>query len=161
VAPPKCAKPNYLRRIAKSWDAAGIVVDCGVERSMPLPDGKLDVPVVCIDLDPQKRKKLLQRGARSINVAFVNADSDLFARMAANELLNISDVKASFVLTCYNDEIYISARAIDEINVQVMMEKLGGGGHLNIAGAQMRTPVEEAKKELQRVIDETIEEAES
>ena len=80
---------------------------------------------------------------------------------AANELLNISDVKASFVLTCYNDEIYISARAIDEINVQVMMEKLGGGGHLNIAGAQMRTPVEEAKKELQRVIDETIEEAES
>ena len=80
---------------------------------------------------------------------------------AANELLNISDVKASFVLTCYNDEIYISARAIDEINVQVMMEKLGGGGHLNIAGAQRRTPVEEAKKELQRVIDETVEEAES
>ena len=80
---------------------------------------------------------------------------------AANELLNISDVKASFVLTRYNDEIYISARAIDEINVQVMMEKLGGGGHLNIAGAQMKTPVEDAKKELQRVIDETIEEAES
>ncbi len=97
VAPPKCAKPNYLRRIAKSWDAAGIVVDCGVERSMPLPDGKLDVPVVCIDLDPQKRKKLLQRGARSINVAFVNADSDLFARMAANELLKHDFLSYAYV----------------------------------------------------------------
>ena len=80
---------------------------------------------------------------------------------AANELLNISDVKASFVLTCFNGEIYISARAIDEINVQLMMEKMGGGGHLNIAGAQMKTPVDEAKKELEKVIDETIEEAES
>ncbi len=80
---------------------------------------------------------------------------------AANELLNISDVKASFVLTCYNGEIYISARAIDEINVQLMMEKMGGGGHLNIAGAQMKTPVDEAKKELEKVIDETIAEAES
>ena len=80
---------------------------------------------------------------------------------AANELLNISDVKASFVLTCFNGEIYISARAIDEINVQLMMEKMGGGGHLNIAGAQMKTPVDEAKKELEKVIDETIAEAES
>ena len=57
---------------------------------------------------------------------------------AANELLNIAGVKASFVLTQYNDEVYISARAIDEINVQVMMEKMGGGGHMNIAGAQVK-----------------------
>ena len=55
---------------------------------------------------------------------------------AANDLLNIVGVKASFVLTEFNDTIYISARAIDEVNVQVIMEKLGGGGHLNIAGAQ-------------------------
>ena len=52
---------------------------------------------------------------------------------AANELLNIAGVKASFVLTQYNNEVYISARAIDEVNVQVMMEKMGGGGHMNIA----------------------------
>ena len=54
---------------------------------------------------------------------------------AANELLNIAGVKASFVLTSYNNEVYISARAIDEVNVQVMMERMGGGGHLNIAGS--------------------------
>ena len=55
---------------------------------------------------------------------------------AANELLNIKGVKASFVLTEYQNRIYISARSIDEINVQVIMEKMGGGGHLNVAGCQ-------------------------
>ncbi len=56
----------------------------------------------------------------------------------SNELLNIIGIKASFVFTEYNNKIYISARSIDSINVQLMMEKLfGGGGHLNIAGAQL------------------------
>ena len=54
---------------------------------------------------------------------------------AANELLDIIGIKASVVLTPYNGKIYVSARSIDEINVQVMMEKLGGGGHRTIAGA--------------------------
>ena len=56
---------------------------------------------------------------------------------AANELLDIIGIKASVVLTPYNGKIYVSARSIDEINVQVMMEKLGGGGHRTIAGAQL------------------------
>lgn len=73
---------------------------------------------------------------------------------AANELLNIAGVKASFVLTEYNNEVYISARAIDEINVQVMMERMGGGGHMNIAGAQVKAPVEETEKMLKEVIDQ-------
>lgn len=47
---------------------------------------------------------------------------------AANELLNIVGVKASFVLTEYEGKVYISARAIDEVNVQIIMERLGGGG---------------------------------
>ena len=53
-------------------------------------------------------------------------------------LLNIKGIKASFVLTQYNQMIYISARSIDEVNVQVIMEKLGGGGHMNVAGAQLK-----------------------
>ena len=59
------------------------------------------------------------------------------AAQAANELLSVVGVKASFVMTNYNNMVYISARAIDEINVQLIMERLGGGGHLNIAGAQL------------------------
>ena len=56
---------------------------------------------------------------------------------AANELLNIKGIKASFVLTEYQNQIYVSARSIDEVNVQIIMERLGGGGHINTAGCQM------------------------
>ncbi|MDE7063209.1 MAG: DHH family phosphoesterase, partial [Lachnospiraceae bacterium] len=56
---------------------------------------------------------------------------------AADELLNIVGIKASFVLTEYQSKIFVSARSIDEINVQKIMERLGGGGHLNTAGVQL------------------------
>lgn len=56
---------------------------------------------------------------------------------AANELLDIKDIEASIVLTEYNNRIYLSARSIDSVNVQVIMERLGGGGHGTMAGAQM------------------------
>lgn len=79
---------------------------------------------------------------------------------AANELLNIAGVKASFVLTAYNHEVYISARAIDEVNVQVMMERMGGGGHLNIAGAQVKATVEETEQMLKDIIDQLCQEGE-
>ena len=57
---------------------------------------------------------------------------------AANELLNVRNIKASFVLTPYNDQIYISARSLGKINVQTLMEDFGGGGHMNLAGAQVK-----------------------
>lgn len=56
----------------------------------------------------------------------------------ANELLDIQGIRASFVLTDLHDQIYVSARSLDNLNVQVIMEKLGGGGHLNMAAAQLR-----------------------
>ncbi len=56
---------------------------------------------------------------------------------AANELLDIKGIKASFIFTEYQGKVYISARSIDEVNVQIIMERIGGGGHMNIAGAQL------------------------
>ena len=78
---------------------------------------------------------------------------------AANELLNIVGIKASFVITEYQNKVYVSARSIDEINVQLIMEKMGGGGHLNVAGAQFadRT-VMQVKRMIQDTIDQMIEE---
>lgn len=77
----------------------------------------------------------------------------------ANELLNIKGIKASFVCTPYNDQIYISARSIDEVNVQLIMEKLGGGGHINLAGAQLKgCTCEEAKELLKETLKGMIEE---
>ncbi len=60
----------------------------------------------------------------------------IVAAQAANELLNIKGVRASFTCTEYQNKIYVSARSIDEVNVQVIMEKLGGGGHMSAAGCQ-------------------------
>lgn len=78
---------------------------------------------------------------------------------AANELLNIVGVKASFVLTEFKGRIYVSARAIDEVNVQLIMERLGGGGHLNIAGAQLDgVTIEGAKQQLKDTIVQMTEE---
>lgn len=77
---------------------------------------------------------------------------------AANELLDIAGIKASVVMTDYNHAVYISARSIDEVNVQVMMEKLGGGGHRTIAGAQLGgVSIEEAKTRVKAVIKEMLE----
>ena len=82
----------------------------------------------------------------------------VFASKIANSLLDISNVKASFVLTKYRGKVYISARSIDEVNVQVMMERLGGGGHINMAGAQLENvEVEEAKNMIKQEIDRMIE----
>ena len=82
----------------------------------------------------------------------------IIGAQAANELLDISEIKASFVLTEYNGKIYVSARSIDEVNVQVIMEKLGGGGHMNASGAQFNhTDMDEAVACLKQVIDEMIE----
>ncbi len=78
---------------------------------------------------------------------------------AANELLNIKGIKASFVMTQYQGKIYFSARSIDEVNVQVIMERLGGGGHMNIAGAQMEdVSIEEAVRVMKHTLDTMIEE---
>ncbi len=83
----------------------------------------------------------------------------VLAAQAANELLDISGIKASFVLTVYNGRIFLSARSIDEVNVQIITEKLGGGGHINSAGAQFEhTNVEEAIAALKETIDQMIEE---
>ena len=78
---------------------------------------------------------------------------------AANELLNIVGIKASFVLTEYQGKIYVSSRSIDEINVQLIMERLGGGGHMNSAGAQLTDcTLDEAKRTIENTLDEMIKE---
>ncbi|MBR4753600.1 MAG: DHH family phosphoesterase [Lachnospiraceae bacterium] len=86
----------------------------------------------------------------------------IIAAQSANELLNIIGVKASVVLTEHNNIIYISARSMDEINVSKLMEKLGGGGHGNTAGAQVANgSIEEVKARVKELIDEMIREGEA
>lgn len=85
----------------------------------------------------------------------------IIGAQAANELLNIDGIKASFVLTLYNKKIYVSARSIDEVNVQVIMERMGGGGHMNSAGAQfLDSDMSMAVMTLKATIDDMIDEGE-
>lgn len=101
------------------------------------------------------------RGAFAISVCPAdNVESPtIVGAQAANELLNIVGIKASFVLTEYQGKIYVSSRSIDEINVQLIMERLGGGGHLNVAGAQLTDcSILEAKHIIQDTLDGMLEE---
>ena len=82
-------------------------------------------------------------------------DPTIIGSKIANTFLDIQDVKASFVLTEYNGKIFISARSIDELNVQLVMERLGGGGHINMAGAQLTgCTLEEGVEKIKEVLTE-------
>ena len=89
------------------------------------------------------------------------ASASVVGAQAANEMLDIVGIKASFVATKVGDTMYFSARSIDEVNVQLIMEKLGGGGHRTIAGAQIKDITEEeAIEKLKAVIDDMEEKGE-
>ena len=90
------------------------------------------------------------------------ASPTIVGAQAANELLNIKGIKASFVLTQYQGRIYVSARSIDEANVQVVMERMGGGGHMNMAGCQVdgAAGLDEVRGTIKATLDKMIEEGE-
>lgn len=98
-------------------------------------------------------------------VTVVNGDVEhitIIAAQVADELLNVKGIKSSFVLSEVDECIYISARALGDTNVQRIMELLGGGGHLGIAGAQLRdSTIDMAKQKLKEAIELYIEEGES
>lgn len=88
-------------------------------------------------------------------------DSSVICAKAADELLTISDITASFVLGRIGNKICISGRSIGDINVQIILEKLGGGGHITLAGAQVEgMTMEETKQELINRINEYFSEIE-
>lgn len=89
-------------------------------------------------------------------------DANIIAAKAADELLTIGGITASFVLGKIGDIVYISGRSIGDINVQIILEKLGGGGHITLAGAQVEgISIEEAKQELINRINEYFFETEN
>ena len=103
----------------------------------------------------KKKTEIIERSEivfDDVAVSYIDEDSEdsnVIAAQSADELLTIKDVKVSFVLVRNKDYINISGRSVGNVNVQVMMEYLGGGGHLNMAGAQIRTQdMEEAKAQL-------------
>ncbi len=108
----------------------------------------------------KQKNKIVSSSVEYRNCAIAKADFEsrdirIIASQAADELLNISQVDASFVVFRSGNVINISARSLGLVNVQVIMEKLGGGGHQTMAAAQLQDmTVSEAEEKLRKAIDE-------
>lgn len=88
-------------------------------------------------------------------------DSTLISAQAANDLLDINGVEASFVLTTDDERVHISGRSLGDISVQLILEELGGGGHLTSAGTQIKgISLEKAEEKLIKAIEKNLEEGE-
>lgn len=153
---------NFMTKTGvRTFEAAAYLRRCGAEVTRVRKLLRDDMAAYKARAEAVRHAEVYQ-GAFAISICPADRDVEsptIAGAQAANELLNIVGIKASFVLTEYNEKIYISSRSIDEINVQLIMERLGGGGHLNVAGAQMTgCTVEEAKKRIQETLDKMLEE---
>ena len=152
---------NFLTKTGvRTFEAAAFLRRCGADVTRVRK-------IFRTELEDYKAKSAVVRGAelyKGFAFAICNGDTaespTILGAQAANELLNIFGVRASIVLTSYKGQTYVSARAIDEVNVQLIMEKIGGGGHANMAGAQLTCTPEEARDMLRHTIDGMIEEGE-
>ena len=145
---------------AKTFDAAAFLRKKGADTDRVRK-------ILRVDLDFEKLKNEVVSSAENYKNGYAiaildnvgpNIEESVAKAEIANELINIKGIKASFVLSKSNDGYAISSRSIDEVNVQVLMEKLGGGGHRSSAGAVIKTEsFEEAVKKVKEIIDESIE----
>ncbi len=154
---------NFMQKTGvRTFEAAAYLRRCGAEvtrvRKMlrnDMADYKARAEVM--------RNAQVYHGAFAISVCPADKveSPTVVSAQSANELLNIIGIKASFVMTEYQNKIFISSRSIDEINVQSIMERLGGGGHANIAGAQLPDcTIEQAKQKIRKILDDMIEKGE-
>ncbi len=103
----------------------------------------------------------IYKGCAITETAWESADVRITAAQAADELLTIEDVRASFVLYRQNEDVNISARSLGEVNVQIILEEFGGGGHFTMSGAQIKNiSMEEARRLLIRELDKKLPEEE-
>lgn len=147
----------------RTFEAAAYLRRCGVDIIKVKKWFQSDLESFNMIADIVKRAEIVNDSiAIAINEQEKSKDTSLICAKAADELLTISDVTASFVLGNTGDKICISGRSIGDINVQVILEKLGGGGHITLAGAQVEgMTIEEVKQELIIRINEYFTEIEN
>lgn len=152
---------NFVTKTGvRTFEAAAYLRRCGAEVTRVRKKLRNDMDAYKARAEAVRHAEVY-RGAYAISVCPAdNIESPTVAcAQASNELLNIIGIKASFVLTEYHEKIYISARSIDEINVQLIMERMGGGGHMNSAGAQLTgCTLEQAKRTIENTLDEMLKE---
>lgn len=151
---------NFMNRTGvRTFEAAAFLRRCGADITRVRKMFRDDMASYRAKAEAMRKAEVYRK---EYAIAECPGDIDsptVLAAQTANELLDISGIKASFVLTVYEGKIYLSARSIDEVNVQIIAEKMGGGGHINSAGAQFdHTNIQEVIAILKETIDEMIEE---
>lgn len=151
---------NYTFKTgARTFDAASYLRKIGVDTASVKQLFQNDLDTYIARANVVKNAEIIQETI-AISICPTNIKSaQLIVAQAADELLNITGITASFVLSNTGNAIIISGRSLGDINVQVILEKLGGGGHLSVAGAQLTgMSMKEAKRRLIKVIEEYIDE---
>lgn len=131
--------------ILKRWGADSIIIKTMFKDDFEIVRYKSEVISDAIVFD------------NDVAIGHFNRDIDgstLIASQAADDLLNIKGVKASFVLTRANDRVHISGRSLGDVSVQLILERIGGGGHLTSAATQLDMSIEDAEDMLKKAIKE-------
>jgi len=148
-----------IRTGSRTFDAAAFLRRTGADTTEVKKLLQSDIQTAMARYSIVQRAKIYRTGIAI--AAQENVESRIVAAQAADELLNISGIEASFVLSGGPDAVNISARSMGEINVQLVLEKLGGGGNRSTAGAQMRdTTLKDAVTQLLAAIDAYLQDAE-
>jgi len=151
---------NFMTKTGvRTFEAAAFLRRCGADITRVRKMFRDDVDAYRAKAETIRRAEIYRNAFAIARFPEVDIESPtIIGAQAANEMLNISGIKASFVLTRYHGKIYISARSIDELNVQLVMERMGGGGHMSTAGAQVpHSDMDEAIATLKQTIDEMLE----
>lgn len=146
----------------RTFEAAAYLRRCGVDIIRVKKWFQSDLASFNTIADIVKKSEIVNETIAISIYDEVTKEANLICAKAADELLTISDITASFVLGNTGEKICISGRSIGDINVQVILEKLGGGGHITLAGAQVEgMTMEETKQELINRINEYFSEIEN
>ena len=146
----------------RTFEAAAYLRRCGVDIIRVKKWFQSDLASFNKIADIVKRAEVINNSIAISTYEEKTKDASIVCAKAADELLTISDITASFVIGLLDDKVCISGRSIGDINVQVILEKLGGGGHITVAGAQVENmTIEETKQELINRINEYFSELET
>ena len=146
----------------RTFEAAAYLRKCGVDIIKVKKWFQSDLHTYQIISDIVSRSEIVNDSIAISTYENDDENANIIAAKAADELLTIGGITASFVLGKTGDKIYISGRSIGGINVQLILEKLGGGGHITLAGAQLeKISMEDAKQELINRINEYFYEIEN
>ena len=148
---------NFVTKTGvRTFEAASFLRKCGADMTRVRKAYRSDLDSYKHVYEGVARAEIYLESFAISDVPEEGIDSPtVLAAKVANDLLDVDGVRASFVVVKIDNTVYISARSIDDVNVQVIMEKFGGGGHGTVAGAQIEDKsIDEVKQDIRDILDD-------